>query len=41
MEKKYYHEYEDYEDGKTAETMVGEILADPEYYDHMSDIQDE
>lgn len=31
MEKKYYHEYEDYEDGKTAETMVGEILADPEF----------
>ena len=33
MEKKYYHEYEDYEDGKTAETMVGEILADPEFQD--------
>ena len=31
MEKQYYHEYEDYEDGKTAETMVGEILADPEF----------
>ena len=30
MKKKYYHEYEDYENGKTAETMVGEILADPE-----------
>lgn len=31
MKKKYYHEYEDYENGKTAETMVGEILADPEF----------
>lgn len=29
--KTYGYDYDDYEDGKTAESLVGEILADPEF----------